>query len=112
MRTEFTERPPVFEIVKTGNGMAIIRLYDNVSKESSDEVVRFTADMYEMSTKYQASLENRVSSNVTLWLNAAKEAMVRQAVTEENKDSDKLISDRIGQLEEQLKAAKILLGVE
>ena len=83
VRTELSEKPREFSVVREGN-LGYIRFFTDVQEEQREEGSVYTADMWEMSCPWTDSLETRVETNPELWLAKVK------AITTEEESAAKL----------------------
>ena len=71
VRTELSEMPPEFTVVKEGR-MANITFYTDVREVKREESIVWTAEAWEMECVWMENLEARIAANVALWLAKAK----------------------------------------
>lgn len=71
VRTELSEKPPVFSVMKEGR-TASITFYTDVQEVKREESTVWTADAWEMECAWMDNLESRITKNPDLWLAKAK----------------------------------------
>ena len=104
IKTELSERPPVFTVSREGQKAVIVFYTDVQEKQLDDGGTAYEAVSWTMEVPWLESLEARISANFDSWLALAQQEAVELAAVaaramrdELLKDSDALMAlDRLG----------------
>lgn len=92
VRTELSEKPPVFTVEKE-NQTAVITFFTDVQEEQREDGVAWLADMWVMNCTWAENLEARVSANPDLWLAKIKSVTTAEEQAERLKQMQQTAVD-------------------
>ena len=84
-KTEYAAQPAPFEIVRSGQADAVVRMRENIAQldPDVDGNERWEADEYELRVPWSSGLAARIAGNFAAWLDRAKEPVTKPPTTDE-----------------------------
>ena len=92
-KTNFAERPRVYEIKAGDAGQKIICFRQNIEEVTTEDGVQYTADEYTLTVTDTQTLEERVANNIEAWREKAMKEDYDRAAAEVRAMRDKLLAD-------------------
>ena len=86
-KTEFTERPSQFQVLRNGT-LAIVRMRENIvqlEQREDGDAERWEADEYDLACRWTDNIESRISQNTEAWLLMAKETDAMEKPTQDER---------------------------
>lgn len=99
MQIESSKRPNKFEINEIENGKCTVLFFDNVQEveasqlDSEEKSIKYTYDMYKISTNFRESLSKQIESNYDKWLETAKKEEYNQLAAEVRAKRNELLAE-------------------
>lgn len=97
VRTELSEKPPVFTVEEV-NGTANITFYTDIQPVERGEETAYSAIAWTMKCPWTSSLQKRIESNVEAWLTKAKELCTAEAAAEVRSKRNELLASTDAQV--------------
>lgn len=99
MQIESSKRPNKFEINEIENGKCTVLFFDNVQEveasqlDSEEKSIKYTYDMYKISTNFRESLSEQIENNYDKWLETAKKEEYNQLAAEVRSKRNELLAE-------------------
>ena len=92
-KTNFAERPRVYEIKSGDAGQKIICFRQNIEEIETEDGTQYTADEYTLTVTDTQMLEKRIADNIDAWREKAMQEDYNRAAAEVRAIRDKLLAD-------------------
>ena len=92
-KTNFAERPSVYEIKDGDAGQKIICFRQNIEEIETEDGTQYTADEYTLTVTDTQMLEERIANNIEAWREKAMKEDYGRAAAEVRAIRDKLLAE-------------------